>query len=130
MSHPFNITPGQWRCLLANGQIAEADPDFDARPVVKLVKPDGHVMFLVAEVKPGREDMGFGLMHYGTKPMLRFIDFPGVAADEFGRDLQAQPYLSDLTLTEAALKGLEDGKIIDYAATPCPLCSPQDFDCF
>jgi hypothetical protein len=114
------LTASQWKRLVANGHAVNRDPSHDARPVVKLARPDGFIRLLIAEVKPEAPDLAFGLMDWGTKPMLRFISLRELAAAEIGADLQAQPYSSDLTLIEAALAAEEEGRIIDYAAEPCP----------
>ena len=88
MIRPFGITEEQWELLLANGQAASDDDDFDACPVVKLCLPDGRPMILLAELNPIDHDLAFGLVDLVFRtPMLRFVSLAELSEDAVGRSL-------------------------------------------
>ena len=126
MPHPFAITAEQWNALLANGQAAADDPDYDARPLIKLCTSDGTIVYLIAELSPAAPHLAFGLANHDTRPMLRFVDLTALEASPRGSELRAEQYASDLSLTEAAICAERENRIRDYALEPCPLCDESD----
>lgn len=67
--------------LVANGQRAARDPDFDPFPVIKLFTPDAGATWLVAWVEPDDSNIAFGLCDLGMGcPELGSVRLSEIAA--------------------------------------------------
>ncbi len=75
------ITDEQTAQLLANGRQSIENPDFDARPVVKLFTPDAGATWLLTEIDPDDDDHAHGLCDLGQGfPELGWVSLVELAA--------------------------------------------------
>ena len=59
------LTPEHCETMLANGRRYQADPDFEAAPVVKLFTPWGACTWLLTDLDPEDQDIASGLCDLG-----------------------------------------------------------------
>ena len=79
------FTAQQWAALIANGEKAAKNPNFNPRPVVKLFTPDAAATWLLAWVEPDEPDIAFGLCDLG----LGFPELGSVSISEL-RELRGR----------------------------------------
>lgn len=69
--------------LLANGELAKAQPDFDPVPVLKLFAPWDQRTWLISEMSPDNQGILFGLVDLGVgEPEVGMIILSEISAIE------------------------------------------------
>ena len=106
------LTAQQRAKLLANGQVADRDPDFDPCPVVKLFTPDANATWLLAwletedtDIAFGLCDLGLGFPELGTVRLSELAEVRGRLGLPVERDLHWE---ADRKLSEYAAKAQRD----------------------
>jgi hypothetical protein len=109
------LTASQRAKLLANGQVADRDPDFDPCPVVKLFTPDANCTWLLAwldteepDIAFGLCDLGLGFPEIGAVSLTAIVGVRGKLGLPVERDRHWQ---ADRKLSEYATKARADGHI-------------------
>ena len=110
------ITKAHMTKLLANGAKSKDDPDFTAKPVIKLFNPVGAGTWLLSELDPNNPDIAYGLADLGAgEPELGYLSIKELSSVRlrFGLTIERDLHFTgDKTIREYAREARAAGKIV------------------
>ncbi|MFY7834828.1 MAG: DUF2958 domain-containing protein [Novosphingobium sp.] len=115
MNRPTFIDDAAFTQLLANGHCTAGGDDIDPHPVIKLFTPDAGATWLLTEIDPDDEDLGFGLCDLGLgMPELGYVRLSEIAAvrGRYGLPVERDTsFIADRPLSHFAEEARSAGRI-------------------